>query len=60
MGGGGGGGGGGLEPDKVIKVPRPPSLIAWKVPLPKLEFWKSSVAAWLAPLVICSNPVVAL
>ena len=32
----------------------------WKVPLPKLEFWKSSVATWLAPLVICSNPVVAL
>ena len=33
--GGGGGGGGALEPDKVIELPRSPSLVAWKVPVPK-------------------------
>jgi hypothetical protein len=30
---------------RVIRTPLPPSPLKWNVPAPRLEFWKSSVAA---------------
>lgn len=41
----------------VSSRPEPPSDAIWKVPAPRVEFWKPSVVAWPVLLVICSNPV---